>query len=93
MTEVVGVDGLSSGAWRLEGAVRAVAGEVRSAADELRAAAAVDWESLAAEAFRAELAAEVTRVLAVASALDEAAGAVARHARAVADGGLLGRFS
>ena len=57
-------------------AVRARAREVAALADEVRAVAAwarraadADWESVAAEAFRAQLHAEIERVLAAAGAV------------------------
>jgi hypothetical protein len=71
-------------------AVRARAREVAALADEVRAVAAwarraadADWESVAAEAFRAELHAEIERVLVTAGAVDEAAAALVAHALAV----------
>jgi hypothetical protein len=71
-------------------AVRARAHEVAALADEVRALAAwvrrsadADWESVAAEAFRAELHAEIERVLAAAVAVDEGAAALVAHALAV----------
>jgi len=63
--------------------VAALADEVRSVAAWVRRAADADWESVAAEAFRAQLHAEVERVLAAAVAVDEAAAALVAHALAV----------
>jgi hypothetical protein len=48
-----------------------------------RRAADADWESVAAEAYRAQLHAEIERVLAAAVAVDEAAAALVAHALAV----------
>jgi len=71
-------------------AVRAQAREVAALADEVRRvvawarrAADADWESLAAEAFRAQLHAEVDGLPAAAAAVDEAAAALVAHALAV----------
>jgi hypothetical protein len=63
--------------------VAALADEVRSLAAWVRRAADADWESVAAEAFRAQLHAEIERVLAAAAAVDEAAAALVAHALAV----------
>jgi hypothetical protein len=63
--------------------VAALADEVRSLAAWVRRAADADWESVAAEAFRAQLHAEIERVLAAAAAVDEAATALIVHALAV----------
>jgi hypothetical protein len=71
-------------------AVRARAREVAALADEVRGVASwarragdADWESVAAEAFRTRLHAEIERVLAAAVAVDEAAAALVAHALAV----------
>ena len=63
--------------------VAALADEVRSIAARVRRAADVDWESVAAQAFRAELEEEVERVLTAARRVDEAAAALVAHALAV----------
>jgi uncharacterized protein YukE len=72
--------------------VRATAREVAALADEVRAvvararrAAGADWQSVAAEAFRAELDTEIEHVLAAARAVDEVATALLTHAAAVED--------
>jgi hypothetical protein len=63
--------------------VAALAEEVRALAAWVRRAADADWESVAAEAFREQLHAEIQRVLAAAAAVDEAAAALVAHALAV----------
>jgi hypothetical protein len=82
------VDGGEVDGGQLDGGdVHARAREVAALADEVRAvvawarrAAGVDWESAAAEAFRARLHAETERVLAAAREVDEAASALLAHA-------------
>ena len=69
--------------------VAAMAEAVRAVAARARRAADVDWESVAAEAFRAELHGEIERVLAAARAVDDAATALATHAAAVEAAGPL----
>ena len=49
----------------------------------MRRAADADWESVAAEAFRAQLHGEIQRVLDAAAAVDAAAAALVAHALAV----------
>jgi hypothetical protein len=63
--------------------VAAIADEVRAVAARARRAADVDWESVAGEAFRAELHGEVDRVLRAARYVDDAAAALVAHAAAV----------
>jgi hypothetical protein len=65
--------------------VAALADEVRAAVAGARRAAGADWQSVAAEAFRAELDTEIEQVLAAARAVDEVATALLTHAAAVED--------
>jgi hypothetical protein len=65
--------------------------EMTGAAARVAAVDAVAWRSLAADRFRAVLGAEAARARRCAALLDEAAAALAGHARAVvAAGGLPG---
>jgi len=75
------VDGDAARARAREAA--ALADEVRAVATWTRRSADADWESVAAEAFRSELQAEVDAVLAAAGAVDAAAAALLAHALAV----------
>ena len=63
--------------------VAALADEVRAVVFRARRAAAVDWESVAAETFRERLHVETERVLAAAREVDEAASALLVHAAAL----------
>jgi hypothetical protein len=62
--------------------LRALSDQTRRAAGETAAGRAVDWKSLAANKFRDLLDEEANRARRCAALLDEAADAVAAHARA-----------
>lgn len=65
------------------GEVGELATQVQGLAAGLRAARAESWRSSAAEEFRATLEEQHLRLVALATALDEARGALEAHARAV----------
>lgn len=63
--------------------VHALGAEVRALADRAFSAGAVPWQSVAAEGFRHRLAEERVRLARTATALDDAAEALVRHAVAL----------
>ncbi len=66
----------------------ALAEQTRHAADRMRTADGVVWQSTAADRYRERLARESARVVQVAAALDDAAAAMAQHARSIDAAGL-----
>jgi uncharacterized protein YukE len=69
-------------------ALHALAEQARQAAGQAASGADADWQSLAAARFREALAQEADRAGRCARLLDDAADALAAHARAVAGAGV-----
>jgi hypothetical protein len=87
--DVLGSGGDPAAAARLRvaaGRLDEVAAELRLLAGQAARAQGVQWQSTAAEAFRARLAQEASVLHRSAAGVDRAAAAVLRHARAVQGG-------